>query len=190
VPDAFDDLQRRLGPALEANRQGSTTDHVLIILPSYSVSESLLSHYGDRIPSLEHRYLNALLIAGRIEPREIVYVSSRRPAPEVVDYYISLMPRHRRGPVRDRLRIIELDDGTPRSVAARPLDKPAALADIRAMYRGRPAFIEPWNVIEQEVALDAPVNGTSPDIRPLALKSAGRRLIAATHAAVNSLAAS
>ncbi|HEX5588945.1 MAG TPA: hypothetical protein VFX65_01480, partial [Candidatus Limnocylindrales bacterium] len=57
----FAELQHRLGPALSSNRLGSETDHVMIPLPSYSVSESLLSHYGDRIPSLEHRYLNALL---------------------------------------------------------------------------------------------------------------------------------
>jgi hypothetical protein len=55
IVDALDALEARLGPALEANRVGSTTDHVLIALPSYSVSESLMSHYGDRIPSLEHR---------------------------------------------------------------------------------------------------------------------------------------
>jgi hypothetical protein len=63
--EQFSDLQDRLGPALEANRPGSGIDHVLLILPSFSVSETILSHYSARIPALEHRYLNALLIAGR-----------------------------------------------------------------------------------------------------------------------------
>ena len=61
MTDTFDVLQRRLGPALAANSPASGIDHVMIVLPSYSVSESILSHYGDRIPSLEHRYLNAIL---------------------------------------------------------------------------------------------------------------------------------
>lgn len=49
MADDFSTLQERLGPALEANRAGSTVDHVLIALPSNSVSESLLAHYGDPV---------------------------------------------------------------------------------------------------------------------------------------------
>ena len=64
--DDFATLQTRLGPALAANSPTSTTDHVLVVLPSYSVSESLLSHYGERIPSLEHRYLLSVLVPGRM----------------------------------------------------------------------------------------------------------------------------
>jgi hypothetical protein len=44
-------IEPKLGAALEANRPDSTTEHVSIALPSYSVSETILSHYGDRIPS-------------------------------------------------------------------------------------------------------------------------------------------
>ena len=52
----FDAVQAKLAAALAANRPGSGVDHVLIAMPSYSVGESLLSHYANRIPSLEHRY--------------------------------------------------------------------------------------------------------------------------------------
>jgi len=186
--DAFDELQLRLGPALAANRAGSGIDHVLVILPSYSVSESILSHYGERIPSLEHRYLNALLIAGRIESCEIVFISTRRPDPAVVDYYISLMPAAVRDDARSRISLIEIDDGTARSVAARLIDQPAMLADIRGRIGDRPAFMEPWNVTEHEVALalalDVPINGTRPDLRGVGFKSEGRRLMAAAGAPV------
>jgi hypothetical protein len=44
---AFDELQGRLGEVLAANQAGSSVDHVLIALPSFSVGESLLSHYVD-----------------------------------------------------------------------------------------------------------------------------------------------
>lgn len=84
-PDAFGALQERLGPALAANRAGSAEPHVLIVLPSFSVNETILAHYSDRIPALEHRYLNALLIAGRIATCEIVSVSTRRPEAAAVD---------------------------------------------------------------------------------------------------------
>lgn len=181
VTGAFSQLQQRLGAALEANRPGSGVPHVLIVLPSYSVSESILSHYGDRIPSLEHRYLNALLIAGRIESCEIVSISTHLPDPAVVDYYFSLMPPGIRESARARVSLIGIDDGTPRSVAAKLVDRPDLVDDIRHRIGDRPAFIEPWNVTEKEVALalaiGAPINGTGPELRGLGFKSQGRRLI-------------
>lgn len=182
MTDDFEALQRTLGPALEANSPGSTTPHVLIALPSYSVSESLLSHYGDRIPSLEHRYLNALAVAGRVQSCEMLYVSTRAPLPEVLDYYISLLPEAVRASTKARIALIEVDDGTPRSVAQRLLERPDLIAAIREHIGDRPAFIEPWNVTEHEVnlalALGVPINGTAPELRPLAFKGAGRRLFA------------
>jgi hypothetical protein len=178
----FERVQAKLAAALDANTQGSTVPHVMIALPSYSVSESLLSHYRDRVPSLEHRYLNAIVVAGRIESCEIVYISTRAPLPEVLDYYLDLIPPAKRDGTRERVTIIEVDDGTPRSVATRLLDRPDLIASIRAHVGARPAFIEPWNVTDSEVnlaiALDMPINGTAPELRPLAFKSAGRRLFA------------
>lgn len=180
--EAFASLQQQLGAALAANRAGSTTPHVMIALPSYSVSESLLSHYGNRIASLEHRYLNAIVVAGRIEACEMVYISTRAPLPEVFDYYLALLAEDRRDSTRARINFIEIDDGTPRSVAAKLLDQVEVIAAIRAHIGDRPAFIEPWNVTEFEVnlalALGVPINGTAPELRPLAFKGAGRKLFA------------
>jgi hypothetical protein len=178
MPDAFDELQRTLEPALTLNRAGSTVDHVLVALPSFSVSESILSHYADRIPSLEHRYLFSIFIAGRIPVCEIVYISTRRPDQTVIDYYTSLLPPGERAAAR--FRILAIDDGTPRSVAGKIAADPSFQAGIREIIAGRPAFIEPWNVTDTEqdmaLALGVPINGTRPDLRHLGFKSAGRRL--------------
>ena len=182
MTNAFAVLQEKLGPALAANRPDSTTPHVMIALPSYSVSESLLSHYGNRIASLEHRYLNAIPVAGRIATCDFVYISTQSPPPEILDYYLALLAEDRRESTRARVRFVEIDDGTSRSVAAKLVDQPALIAAIRAHIGGRPAFIEPWNVTEHEVnlalALDVPINGTAPELRPLAFKGAGRKLFA------------
>ena len=176
----FARLQERLAPALAANSQGSSIDHVMIALPSYSVSESLLSHYADRIPSLEHRYLLATFVAGRIPSCEVIYISSRHPEPEVIDYYTSLLPPRSPSEPPFRIRFVECNDGTRRSVAARLIDHSLLLDELRDIVAGRPALIEPWNVTEHEVALalalDIPINGTDPELRPLGFKSAGRRL--------------
>ncbi len=177
-PDAFDRLQAKLGPALGANRQGSTVDHVLVVLPSYSVSESLLSHYRDRVFSLEHRYLNGLLVSARIPACEIIYVSTRSPAPEILDYYTSIM----RDDMQEdaRFQVLDVDDGTLNPVACKLADDPERLSAIGALVRGRPALIEAWNVTDHEtrlaLALGIPINGTRPELRHLGFKSAGRRL--------------
>ena len=89
--DDFAGLQSALPDALAANTVGSGRDHVMIALPSFSLGESLLSHYGDRIPALEHRYLLALLVLHRIAC-DLVLVVSQAPTPEVLDYYLSLIP--------------------------------------------------------------------------------------------------
>ena len=174
-----EELQARLGAALAANQPGGA-EHVLIALPSFSVGGSLLDHYAERIPALEHRYLNAHLLLHRIERCELVFVSCQAPQPEVVDYLTSLVPEHLRESVRARFRTVVIDDSSPRSVAAKLLDRPDLLDGLRASFRGRPAFIEPWNVTKDEVdvalRLGAPINGTPPELWPLGFKSAGRKL--------------
>ncbi len=178
----FSDLQRQLGPAWSMNRPGGLP-HVLVALPSFSVGESMLSHYAARIPALEHRYLLASLMLPRIEACELVFVCSEMPAPGVLEYYASLAPPARRTSARRRLRPVVVHDRSARSVAAKLLDRPRLLDRLRASFAGRPAFIEPWNVTGDEVEvalrLDAPINGTAPQLWPLGYKSSGRRLFRA-----------
>lgn len=178
----FDELQGRLGAALDANTAGSQTPHVLVAMPSYSVGESLLSHYAGRIPVLEHRYLLASLILARIESCELVFVSSREPEPDVLAYYAALLPDDVREQRWPHFRILTVPDGSARSVAAKLLDHPQLIDDLRRSFAGRPALIEPWNVTDAEVGvarrLRAPINGSAPALRGLAFKSAGRRLFA------------
>ena len=113
--DEFDQLQAGLGHALELNRPDGEDEHVLVALPSFSLGESLLSHYEDRIPALEHRYLLGLFMLNRLEHASMVLVVSEAPAPEVLDYYVSLLPPERRATVRRRLHVLEVPDaGAPR----------------------------------------------------------------------------
>src|SRR6266540_4371249 len=173
------ELQGRLGAAWSMNRPGGSP-HVLVLLPSFSLGESLLSHYASRIPALEHRYLLATLMLPRFESCELVFICSEAPSSEVLDYYLELASASRRTDCRERLRILAVDDLSHRSVAEKLLDRPDLVRRLRAMIGGRPAFIEPWNVTDHEVAiatrLDVPINGTMPALWQLGFKSAGRQL--------------
>jgi hypothetical protein len=173
-------LQTRLPIALVANLPGSGIDHVVVALASYSVGESLLSHYVERIPAMEHRYLNALFQLCRIETCEFVFLCSQEPTPEIFDYYRRLIGEAAAGRVFMRFRCLVVPDLGARSLAAKLLDRPDMLAQLRELIAGRVAIVEPWNVTEHEVAValavGAPINGTSPSLRSLAFKGAGRRL--------------
>jgi hypothetical protein len=178
---SYEQLQAQLGRALAANKPGAG-EHVLVAMPSFSLGESLLSHYGSRIPALEHRYLVGYLLLGRIEDCELVFVCCQPPGEEILDYYASLLPADRRASAHSRFRLVVVPDGSPRAIAAKLLDRPDLLEELRRSFAGRPVFLEPWNVTDAEVevavALQAPVNGTAPELWPLGFKSAGRRLFA------------
>ena len=111
--DEFERVQARLPEALAANVAGSGVDHVVVAMPSYSVGESLLSHYVERIPAMEHRYLNAQLLLNRIEKCEFVFVCSEAPASEVLDYYRTLVPPEIAERLRTRVRCIVVADAAP-----------------------------------------------------------------------------
>ena len=49
--------QAGLADAVRANRVGSTTPHVVVVLPAFSLADSLLSHFATRLGAYEHRYL-------------------------------------------------------------------------------------------------------------------------------------
>ncbi|MDX1449608.1 MAG: peptide ligase PGM1-related protein [Acidimicrobiia bacterium] len=175
----FEEVQASLAAVQAANRPGSTQPHLVVVLPSFSVGESLLSHYADRIPALEHRFLVAILML-RITTARLAIVVTQHPGQEVVDYYLDLLPGV--PDARDRLEFIVVEDTSARPVAAKLLERPDLIARIRNLGDGLPAVVEPWNVAGPEAAvaerLGMPINGTPPDVWPVAFKSAGRRLMA------------
>jgi hypothetical protein len=179
----FTSLQRRLVPAWRLSRPPGGTEHVRVVLPSYNLGASALTHYAHRLPALEHRFLVEILRLARVEACTLVFVFCQAPDAEVIDYYLSLLPPQSSARVRPRICTVVVPDDSARPVAAKLLDRPDLLDHIRGLIGGRPAFIEPWNVTADEAAvavrLQAPVNGTVPELWPLGFKSAGRRLFAA-----------
>ena len=186
--DSFDELQSRLAAALAANEPVSDIDHVVVVMASYSVGESLLSHYVERLAAMEHRYLLVQLLLNRIYSCDVLFVCSEAPTAEVVDYYGTLVGADAAERMRARVSYVVVPDRSPRSLAAKLLDRPDIMADLRSRIGGRPALIEPWIVTNDEVAvavaLGLPLNGTSPSLRSLAFKSEGRRLFTLARVAV------
>lgn len=174
---SFPEVQRQLEAALAANRPGAEVDHVLVVLPSYSVGESLLSHYAERVPALEHRYLVAQLILHRIERCQVIFVTCQASGGEVLDYYASVGSAASASRGREQIQVFEVPDGSARSVAAKLLDCPHLLDELRWLIADRPALIEPWNVTEAEVnvacRIGVPINGTHRSCERWGLRAKG-----------------
>lgn len=172
-----------LAAARAAARPGSRLPHTVVVLPSYSVAGSLLGHYSARLLQLEHRQLLQLLTLARVPGSRMIFVTSSRPSQQVVDYYLSLLPRRRRRDVLSRLQFLEVPDPRPLSVTAKLLERPDLVAELRHLVRGRVAYIDPWNVTEDESRLahllGLPLNGTPSQLWSLGFKSSGRRILRA-----------
>ncbi len=176
----FEELQAGLGPVWRLNRPGVGVDHVVVVLPSYSVGEALLSRYASRIPALEQRYLVTSLMLHRVEACELAFLTCQTPGLRVLDYYASLVQGGRRASGSSRFRLVVVPDDSPRPISAKLLDRPDLMRTLRASFAGRPAFIEPWNVTQRDVELaerlQVPIDGTAPHLWSLGFKSSGRRL--------------
>jgi hypothetical protein len=176
----FAELQAGFGPIWELNRPGQTAPHAVIAFPSFALGETILAHYATRLAALEHRYLLAMFMMNRMPNCRFVYLSTEEPATEVLDYYFSLFPPEKREDLRRQFVAITLPDHTARSVADKLLDRPDVMDQLRTAIGDLPAFIEPWNVTDHEVEvarrLQAPINGTAPELWPLGFKSEGRRI--------------
>ena len=132
---AFDALQGRLGHALDLSQPGRDDEHVMVALPSFSLGESLLSHYGDRIPALEHRYLLAMLVLNRIACDLVLVVvpGARRPRCSTTTSRSSA--EERRASARARLHVLEVPDPSHRSIAEKLLDRPDLIDELRRADR-------------------------------------------------------
>jgi len=178
VDKSFDELQAGLGAALAATRPGRGHPHVVLVVPSHGVGDSLLAHYGARIMALEHRFLVSGLATHRPGNGHCLVVGSVAPSRVVVEYYRDLGPRPSR--FARRTRMLGLGDERPRPLSAKLVERPDLLERLRRLIGERPAVLESWNVTEHEIALaealQVPVNGMHPRLRHLGLKSAARRL--------------
>ena len=96
----------------------------MVALPSFSLGESLLSHYGDRIPALEHRYLLALLVLNRIACDLVLVVSPGAQPPRCSTTTSPSSPRSGARRPAARLHVLEVPDPSHRSIAEKLLDRP------------------------------------------------------------------
>jgi hypothetical protein len=176
----FDELQARMGGVWEAMRLNHD-DESVVVVPSITLDRAVESS-GSMTQSMEERFLFLLMLLR--QPRlRMVYVTSLPIAPEIIEYYLALLPGVIPSHVRSRLSLIHVDDASPRSLSEKLLERPQLLARIAARIPNRArSHLVPYNTTELErdvaLSLGIPMYGADPRLAPLGSKSGCRKMFA------------
>lgn len=176
----FDELQARMTGVWDAMRL-NYDDESVVVVPSITLDRAVATS-GTMTQAFEERFLFLLVLLR--QPRlRMIYVTSMPIAPEIVEYYLALLPGVIPSHARARLSLIAVNDASPRSLSEKLLERPRLLARIAGLIPN-PAHshLVPYNTTELErdvaLSLGIPMYGADPRLAPLGSKSGCRRLFA------------
>lgn len=173
----FEALQRKLVPLWHSIQSLNHDPQTIVVIPSLSIDKAL---QGLQQQSYEERFLFLLLLLRQPRAR-LVYVTSLAVHPNIVDYYLGLLPGIVASHARKRLFLVSPLDASPKPLSRKLLDRPRLIEQIRALIPDPAgAHLVPYNttVLERDLALQLgiPMYGCDPKLFPLGTKSGGRRL--------------
>lgn len=177
----FDQLQTRMAGVWDAMRLNHD-DESVVVVPSITLDRTETTGTGTMMQAYEERFLFLLILLR--EPRlRMVYVTSMPIAPEIVEYYLALLPGVIPSHARARLSLIAVNDATPISLSEKLLARPRLLQRIAALIPNpMRSHLVPYNTTELErdvaISLGIPMYGADPRLAPLGSKSGCRRLFA------------
>jgi hypothetical protein len=158
--------------------QSRLTERTVVVVPSLTLDLDVLQRITG-VVHYEERMLCLLMLLGM--PRtQIVYVTSRALDPSIIDYYLHLIPGVPARHARERLTLIDCDDGSIKPLSEKILARPRLIERIRHSIRyPDAAHITCFNSTSLErslaVALDVPLYATDPELTTLGTKSGSRR---------------
>jgi len=175
--DAYDSLQAKLVPLWKSIAKLNTDEQTIVVVPSVEVDFELTASW---LQAYEERYLFLLLLLRQPRAR-MIYVTGQPIHPDIVDYYLDLMPGVISSHARNRLFLISPQEATSRPLAQKLLDRPRLLERIRSLIIDPDRahlvpFMASWNDREVAMRLGIPMYGADPRDSHLGTKSEGRRL--------------
>jgi hypothetical protein len=173
----FDRLQAKLAPLWKSIRSMNQDEQTIVVIPSMNVDSGVS---GVRQQALEERFLFLLLLLRQPRAR-LVYVTSQAIHPDVIDYYLDLLPGVYAGHARKRLFLLSPLDGSRLPLSQKLLARPALLAHIRSLIPDPDrAHMVPYNTTEDErnvaIKLGIPMYGADPRTFHLGTKTGCRRI--------------
>ena len=176
---AYDALQAKLVPLWKSIEQLTNDEQTIVVVPSAEVTFELTP---DQLQAYEERYLFLLFLLRQPRAR-MIYVTGQPIDPDIVDYYLDIMPGVIASHARRRLILLSPEEPTTRALAVKLLDRPGLLDEIRRSIPDPDRahlvpFMATWNDRELAMRLGIPMYGADPKDSHLGTKSAGRQLFA------------
>src|SRR6266436_9956425 len=173
----FDQLQRKLVPLWKSIEAFNQDPQTIVVVPSMSID---LVGAGAVVQAYEERYLFLLLLLRQPRAR-LIYVTSQTILPNIIDYYLDLLPGVIPSHARPRLFLPSPLDGSVRPLSQKLLERPRLIERIRSLIPDPDrAHLVPFNTTnrEKELALQLgiPMYGADPKFFPLGTKSGCRRI--------------
>ena len=174
---AFETLQHKLVPLWHSIQSLNQDAQTIVVVPSLNVDSHI---EGVRLQAYEERYLFLLLLLRQPRAR-VIYVTGQRIHPDIVDYYLGLLPGVIASHARRRLFLVSPLDGSARPLSAKLLERPRLLAHIRSLILDPDrAHLVPYNTTAMErdlaMCLGIPMYGADPRCFHLGTKSGARRI--------------
>lgn len=175
----FEALQRKLVPLWRSIDHINPDPQTIVVVPSITLDSTI---QGVRQQAYEERFLFLLLLLRQPRAR-LIYVTSQAVHPDVIDYYLDLLPGVISVHAKKRLFLVSPLDGSARPLSQKLLDRPQLLARIRSLIDNPDrAHLVPFNTttLERDLAmrLGIPMYGADPRTFELGTKSGARRIFA------------
>jgi hypothetical protein len=177
--ERFSELQPKLVPLWRSIERMNQDAQTIVVVPSISVD---IAVSGSEMQIYEERFLFLLLLLRQPRAR-LIYVTSQQLLPNVIDYYLDLIPGVIPSHARPRLFLPSPLDGSARPLTQKLLERPRLLQHIRDLIPDPDrAHLVPYSTTEMErelaVELGIPMYGADPRYFPLGTKTGCRRLFA------------
>lgn len=176
----FEALQRKLIPLWNSFTMENKAEQTVVVVPSMTMPN--LNWRASVVQAYEERFLFLLLLLR--QPRlRLIYVTSQKILPSIIDYYLELLPGVIPSHAKPRLFLVCPFDGTSRPLSEKLLERPRLLERIRNLIPNRNmAHLVPFNTTELErdlaLRLGIPMYGADPKFFFFGTKSGCRRLFA------------
>ena len=173
----FDQLQKKLVPLWKSIEHFNQDPQTIVVVPSMSI-DAIGS--GTLMQAYEERFLFLLLLLRQPRAR-LIYVTSQMILPNIIDYYLDLLPGVIPSHARPRLFLIAPLDGSARPLSDKLLDRPRLIERIRSLIMDPArAHLVPFNTTDREkelaLRLGIPMYGADPKFFSLGTKSGCRKI--------------
>ncbi|MFN2578161.1 MAG: peptide ligase PGM1-related protein [Pyrinomonadaceae bacterium] len=175
----FDRLQKKLVPLWRSIQTFSQDEQTIVVVPSLTIDFECSS---SELQAYEERFLFLLLLLRQPHAR-LIYVTSQMIQPNIIDYYLDLLPGVISSHARKRLFLVSPLDASTRPLSLKLLERPRLIEYIRSLIIDFDrAHLVPYNTttLERDLAirLGIPMYGADPKFFPLGTKSGSRRIFA------------